>query len=98
MAVEAAEKLREALAMLRGVLDPHGVGEAVTVRLQHDTGMRLVSTLLKGVPSDELREELTQIDAETRQGREVYELNLYGIRFEWPGRRVDLGDGKSRYI
>lgn len=88
----------EALTTLRHTLDPHEVGEAVTIRLPHDTGMRLVNTLIVGVPPDGMRAELVRIVAERQEGREAYEMHLCGVRFEWPGRRVDLSNGNARYI
>ena len=93
-----AERLRGALAKLREILDPHGAGEDVTILLQHDTGMRLVNTLLNDLPTDEMHVELIRVAAATKDGRETYDMRLEGVRFEWPGRRVDLGSGKFRYI
>lgn len=93
-----AERLRGALGKLREILDPHGVGEDVTIRLQHDTGMPLVNTLLNDLPTDEMRVDLTRVAAATKDGRETYDMHLDGVRFEWPGRRVDLGSGKFCYV
>jgi hypothetical protein len=66
--------------------------------LQHDTGMRLVSTLINGLPPDEMSSELSRLALEMSVGQEMYEMKLAGVRLEWPGRRIDLGGGNSRYI
>lgn len=89
-----AEQLQDILRAMVDFLDPHGVGETIVLRLQHDTGMRLLNSL----PAEDVRAAFAQGLARDLSGLPIYEASVGGVTIQWPSRRVDLGHGKVEYI
>ncbi|MFC5552363.1 hypothetical protein [Methylobacterium iners] len=89
-----AEQLQEILTSLSKLVDPYQVGEPITLRLQHDSGMRLLDSL----PADEVRAAFAEGLRRDFDGSPLYEAQICGVTIQWPSRRVDLGGGKVDYI
>lgn len=92
--MEKAQRLENMLSALADLLDPYEVGEAIVLRLQNDTGMRLLDSL----SADKVREAFLNGLTRDSDGTPMYEATVGGITIQWPSRRIGLGHGRTEYI
>ena len=95
------DRLEAALHTIVGIVDPYRAGEAITLTLSHDAGMRLrhmlASDLLSEHASDDVAHLLGGPNAQVA-GEPGYALDLYDVTIQWPARRIELARGHIKYI
>lgn len=96
------EPLQEVLRSLSAAIGASYTPEeaAITIQLSYDRGMRMQRLLRERCPEDASDEYRRQLDTlpTSYHGRYIHEMQIAGVRFEWPARVIHHGDGRQSYV